>query len=301
MSQVQTLGAGTTPSQRWARLGGTSGAPILVPPERMKAIILGFPNHGKSDFLWSNPNAFIFNLDQSSMKSAPKAQVWPYSTANGVITGDGSTPLNLTFKAILDKIEILKELARTNQPRPETIVIDSVGALIPLMQRWIIEKAGKSDWKQVDGRAGWGEIYDWLSNSLLYELHSLGYGVWLTGHLYEREIKISDEITERRVDINLSDALYDQRFIAQFEFAGVCEKVPTPLKVQDPRFPNDPKRTIDKMGYRVQLTDVTSHTALNRGLKCRVDLPGPITLPRGNGWSVFREEYLRAASTPIGV
>jgi len=295
MTAPQTLASGLAPAQRYAGLGGISGVSLVSHPKRIMAFIAGFPGCGKSVFLSSNPEGFLFNLDKSSFKDPPQAVIWPFFNAAGVLTGDGVSPLNLTYEEVLKQIATLKQLAANNQPRPSTLIFDSLSALIPMMQSWLVRKMGKESWGQIDGRMGWGIIYDTIA-ALLNDLHTAGYGVIFTAHLVETKIKRSEEFTEILTEINVSDALFNHRLLALFEFVAVCEKQKQIVVEPDPRFPQK-NRTVEK--DRVVLTDVTPHTSLNKELKCRVDLKGPITLPRTGGWSAFCEAYLSAAGTGV--
>lgn len=295
MTTPQTLASGSTPSQRYARLGGSSGTSLVSHPKRIMALAAGFPGCGKSTFLASHPEGFLFNLDKSSFKDPPLATIWPFINADGLLTGDGKTPLTLTYALILKQVETLKAMAAANEPRPSTLIFDSISALIPLMQAWVIELKGKKTWDQIDGRMGWGLIYDSIA-ALLNDLHSSGYGVIFTAHLVESKIKRSEELTEIVTEINVSDALLNHRLLALFELVAIVEKNRVIVKEPDPRFPG---RYRDVDGYKVILTDVTPHLSLNKELKCRVDLKGPITLPRKNGWSAFCEAYLSAAGTGV--
>lgn len=298
MTTPQTLASGSTPSQRYAGLGGISGVSLVSHPKRIMAFIAGFPGCGKTVFLSSNPDGFLFNLDKSSFKDPPQAVVWPFFNPQGVLTGDGHTPLILNYDEVLKQIATLRTLATTNQPRPSTVIFDSLSALIPMMQAWLVKKMGKESWGQIDGRMGWGMIYDSIA-ALLNELHTLGYGVIFTAHLVESKIKRSEELTEIVTEINVSDALFNHRLLALFEFVGICEKQKYMAVEPDPRFPPhlNKNRSVEK--YRVIVTDVTPHASLNKELKCRVDLPGPVTLPRVGGWSAFCEAYLSAAGTGV--
>ena len=295
---VQTLASGRPPSARYPSLGGTSGVSLVSPPERNMTLFAGYPNCGKSIFCASNPDAFIINLDKSSFKDPPKATIWPFMTPEGVFTTDGTTPFILTYDHIVTLIDKLKGLASGNQPRPRTIIFDSLGSLIPLMQQWAAKQFGKTAWKEIDGRAGWGLIYDTIA-SQMNDLHNHGYGVIYTAHLVDSTKKIAEDVVQVVTEINLSEALYNHRLLSLFEFVAIIEKQPVMVKAPDPRYPNDPRRQIDVPSHRVILTDVTANLSLNRELKCRVDLKGPITLPRNDGWQVFREAYLSAASTGV--
>ena len=175
MIQTQDLAVGKTGAQKFSGLG-FSGQRMVHPPGQLLGLLVGMPSAGKSFFVQSNPNAFIINTDGTSTTNPnPQACMWPGVTPNGEPMDVGGSKMVLTWDAILEKKKQLIHMSETGQPRPQTIVLDSLGPSIQLMKDWVTKKAGRENWKELDGRRAWDDVYDGLLRFSL-DLRRHGYG-----------------------------------------------------------------------------------------------------------------------------
>lgn len=294
---TNTLAHGATVQQEWAGLGGYRGK--MVPPlQSLTGALIGFGGAGKSALLQGMPNNYIFNLDRTSTTCPnPKATMWPGidSTTGALIDSDG-TPMILTWDKVLEKIEVLKKLAKEDRPRPTSVTFDSMYAMIRLLMDWIPRNAGKirigasdpeGNWNSVDGRAAW----DWLHRqtaNVINDLHGHGYGVWTTLHLKNQVIPLGENESVIRPGFTITDSHWGK--IADiFGFLGAISKE------QVSRTENIVKETktaggavVKSNGTRV-VTETVYQMAIDVGnmrelTKQRLPLPEVITIPHEGGW-----------------
>ena len=158
----QDFAVGKTVAQKYEGLGFTAQK-MVHPPGKLFGLIVGMPGSGKSCFLQSHPGAFIINTDSTSTTNEePQACIWPGVSEVGQPIDVGGNPLVLTWEEVIKKKEQLIALAKENKPRPETIVVDSLGPALNLVKDHIVKKAGKKHWKELHGPAAWDDAYDTL-------------------------------------------------------------------------------------------------------------------------------------------
>lgn len=294
---MQTLEVGRPLQSSFGKLGGRVGHAI-APLQRIRALFVGYPGCGKSCLIQSHPKAFIENIDCSSTTTyTPKAAIWPFiDPATGTPCDDDGSPCILTWEKIEAKHAILKEMAKANDPnRPETIVIDSVTGLLPLLRDYLTRKAGKTAFKELHGPTAYDDMYSILVNTLV-ELHAYGYGVFLIAHVMDYSVTVDDKGGTKQIpDINFTEGLAN-RLYDKLELIALVEKRTAIVKKQDPRYPNDPRKTIDETVEVPYLTRSPSAPTLARYIKSRVPF-NPIQLPQADAWATVEAEYNRARAS----
>ena len=292
------LAVGKSISRGYEGLGFTG--PMVSPPGKLFGFIVGMPASGKSSFIQSNPNALIINADLSSTTTdTPLATMWPaMDPESGMpiepVGSSGHRTIELTWDKILQMKESLIILAKGNDPRPETIVLDSLGASIALVRKYVTKKAGKEDWKDMDGRRAWDDVYENLV-SFASDLRAAGYGVYYVCHLVNAKIPLGDDRYTFRPELTITDSFYKRLFplfelVAAFECEIGTET--TMIETEGPGGKKGPKRP-NKTQYKRHYLKVNDEN-LNGITKCRVSLPDKFLIPLQNAWAMFEEMYLNA-------
>jgi len=312
---VTTLASGPTLQTKYGKLGGFTGT-MVAPAERITAFIHGVPGCGKSAFLQSHPDAFIFNFDNSStVTPTAKAAIWPgRDPDSGRPIGDDGQPFVLNWPAAQAKINLLKELAVNNQPRPSTVVFDSISAWVQLLVAWVpanavslylrsAEKGPVDSWRALDGKAAWTAVYD-LIYAAIAELQNCGYGVYVIGHVVQKAVPIDEDLYNIRYDLALGDGLW-RRIFPLFE---LCATVTTSLETR----PVTTQRTVKNRDGSVRTYDSTTDETFKafrltyemKGMegisKSRVRFP-PVTLPEHDAWAHFARIYNENRSKGVPV
>jgi hypothetical protein len=298
----QTLASGTPLQNKWGALGGHRGS-MVAPPEKISAFIFGLPGEGKSAFLQSHPDAFIFNLDASSTTAPnPQATLFPgISSTNGQLLDDTGNPISLNYDHVRAKEDILFQLATSNSPRPQTIVYDSLSAWIAMLVQWIppnavklgIASEPKTDWKQLHGPAAWDTLYSLITTTIT-RLKSAGYGVYVVGHVVNAKIPLEENRFIVKPELTITDGFW-KRLYYLFELSALvfAEKVAE-------RYDDIQRSTLNGVARETKVArtrEVKKHFLTVAKLeleglsKARVRLPERIELPLDNGWSAFREAY----------
>jgi len=294
MTQTQDLAVGKTGVQKYSGLG-FSGQKMVHPPGQLLGLLVGMPGTGKSSFMQSNPDAFIINTDGTSTTNpTPQACIWPGVTAFGEPMDVGGASMVLTWDEVLKKKEQLIKMAGSNTQRPQTIVLDSLGPSIQLMKDYVTKKAGRENWKDLDGRRAWDDVYDGLLRFSL-DLRRHGYGFFYVCHLVNAKIPLGDDRYTIRPELTITDSFYKRLFpmfelVAAFESDWVTES--KQIQMQGVGGKPGPKRTetIKTQKYYMTIND----EALAGITKCRVDLPDRIELPQEDSWSSFEGQYISA-------
>lgn len=295
----QKLAVGKPITQRYKGLG--LAGPMISPPSKLFGFIVGMPASGKSSFMQSHPNALIINADLSSTTTSnPTAAMWPaMDPKSGMPVEPYKSSEVRTIELTWDKILQMKKdlIVLANQDdddRPETIVLDSLGSALALVRKYVTKKAGKSDWKDMDGRRAWDDVYENLV-SFASDLRAAGYGVYYVCHLVNAKIPIGDDRYTFRPELTITDGFYKRLFplfelVAAFECEIGTET--TMIETQGPNGKKGPKRpsTVQYKRHYLKVNDET----LNGITKCRVNLPDKFLIPAEGGWEAFEAEYLNA-------
>lgn len=306
MEQTTT---GKNPRQAWAHLGVPAQG-MEAPPEKILAIVLGLSGSGKSSFLWSNPDAFVFNLDQSSAttQTAP-CMVWPGIDREGRLVDENGGRLILTQEAMDKKVAQLVDAAEKDLPRPATIVIDSMTAWMLLLKPWVADKYNRASFKDLDGRISYPVMYE-KACEIIYKLKQAGYGVYIVLHLVEEAY--TDETGGNKVvsqELTVTNTFWAQLF-PNFELVVTVAKVAetvTEEKVltatvngREAKTKKQVTRDIERHYLAFRAGKAVPRELANI-LKARrpkgKDVPVQIELPAENAWEYFVKAY-RGGLTP---
>jgi hypothetical protein len=302
---MQQLASGTPIQNKWAGLGGHRGR-MIAPPGKIAAFIFGLPGEGKSAFLQSNPNAFIFNLDASSTTTPnPQATLFPgIDPSTGQLIDDAGRPIVLSYDHIQAKEKILLELAAQNQPRPETVVYDSLSAWVAMLVQWIpanahklgIASEPKSDWKALHGPAAWDALYSMITTTIT-KLRAAGYGVYVVGHVVNAKIPLEENRFVVKPELTITDGFW-KRLYHIFELSAlVCAEPVTETydHVQTATIRGVEQKSVTKRSREVIRHSLTVNKLELAGIaKSRVKLPDRVTLPLDNGWAAYEACYQTA-------
>ena len=292
--KTQDVAVGNTITQRFSGLG-FSNLRMVHPPNHLLGLLVGMPGTGKSSFIQSHPGAFIINVDSTSTTNPnPQACIWPGVSPNGQPMDVGGKEMILDWDAILRKKDQLIKMAESNQERPDTVVLDSLGPSIQLMKDYVTKKMGKQHWKELDGRRAWDDVYDGLLRFAL-ELRRHGYGFFYICHLVNAKIPLGDDRYTIRPELTITDNFYKRLFpmfelVAAFETQWVSESQVVQMKGVGGK--PGPKRTETTKTEKHFMT--VNDEALAGITKCRVRLPDRLELPEEDAWSTFEAAYISA-------
>lgn len=294
---MHQIASGTLVASKYQGLPGHIGY-TTAPLDLSKGFIFGLPNCGKSALVQSIPDAYVFNLDKSSVTTGnAQATVWPLpDPETGRLMTDG--PFN--WEQCDRHIKTLYELAKANKPRPKTIVFDSLTTMIQLLRDHAGTHAAALSlgmgptFRDLDGRRAWDWVYDTIL-STLNGLHSVGYGVIYTGHMTNAVIQIDDNKNTIRPQFTITDNLW-ARLSPHFDYCTVLQKkietitdvTPIEKKVGNRTVTIDQKNT--RTEARVYL--YSRRADMNALLKVRDNPQGPpfpdqLLIPRDKGWSAI--------------
>jgi len=290
----QKMSKGKPVAQQFPELGFTA-TPMVHPPGRLLGLIVGMPATGKSYLLQSNPKAYIFNLDGSSTTNPnPQACIWPGIGGKGEPIDVSGAKIILTWDAILEKKKQLIEMSNRDEPRPETVVFDSLGAAIHLIKDWVTKKSGKTSWKELDGRRAWDDVYEGLLRFSL-DMRQAGYGFFFVCHLVNAKIPLGDDRYTIRPELTITDNFY-KRLFPLFELVAAMEaKWITKTKmVQLPGLGGKPgPKKQETVKTKVHFLTVNDES-LAGITKCRVKMADSLELPEEDAWSFFESAYVQA-------
>lgn len=303
---MQTLERGSPLAARYGRLGGLTGK-MDVYPGRTTAFIVGLPGEGKSAFLQSNPNAYIFNLDLSgTTSSTPKAALFPGVNLEGQpVSTSGSVVL--TYQTILEKIAILHEMAAKNEPRPQTVVFDSLASWINLVRAYITENSVAlgisanpvTEWRHLNGMSAYDTLYDMIVNTIL-SLQRSGYGVYVVGHIVNARVPVGEDRHKTKPELTITDNFWKRLYPI---FGLVLYVYADYVPVERTRIIKQPVRgggtqdipireTVTERRFFASVTK-QDYTGLT---KSRPRLPDVIPLPSDDAWASFEKIYNDAMS-----
>ena len=294
---MQELAVGKSVAAKYGGLGLTG--PMVSPPGKLFGLLVGMPASGKSCFIQSHPEAFIINTDLSSTTTdEPQACMWPaMDNPTGTPaepSGKGESPITLDWEKVLKIKGQLIEMAEKGLERPETVVIDSLGTALALVRKYVTKKAGRSEWKEMDGRRAWDDVYEQCIQ-IATDLRSSGYGFYYTCHIVNSKIPLGDDRYTIRPELTITDNFYKRLFplfelVAAFECEIGTETVM--VETKGPGGKPGPKRpkTIQYKKHNIKVND----ESLNGITKCRVVLPDKFEVPKQNGWKFFSDQYTSA-------
>jgi hypothetical protein len=299
MTPTQTLASGQTPTSKYGAFGLREFDEVAG-PAYMFAMIVSEPGQGKTSLYRDHPGSLILNFDRHSLPkpspsaSPPKCAVYPAVDREGRWIDENRKVINLQWKHVVALKDKLLEAARRNQPRPQTIVLDTLAPTIPLMKEWWATTNGyQGGWDAIPGgkpsQSAYGKVYDAYIPFITDLLH-VGYGVHILAHIMTVMVRVSkdEDIRIPTTQHNVPDKLYE-RFFPLLEFLGAIERksVATGEKDKDGKVRYE-KKIIKR--YLVNLSDKLSEMH-----RARVALPERIELPATDAWHVFESEYLKAA------
>jgi len=274
---------------------------MVKPVQTITAFIIGPPGEGKSCFLQSCPDAYIFNLDKTSTTTPTvNATLWPGISESGQPIGDNGTPLILKWEAIEEKIAILKRLATENKPRPSLIVFDSLSEWIRLLRDWIPHHAAELSigantdlWNNLHGPAAYDCLYNYIIGTIS-SLSNHGYGVYVVGHVVNETIPIGDNRFVFRPQLTITPNFW-KRLYDLFELVAAI--VSATFEEQYEQEVTSLVRGQTKIEKRIRTREVRKYflsvekTDLEGVVKSRVRIPGKIELPHEGGWAAFERVY----------
>jgi len=286
---------------------GIAHTRMWVKPGKLKAILIGEFNTGKTSFLGSNEAALIWNLDLSSTPvpsiDSPglPAQMWPGLNPDGQPINFDGTPARLDYPSIKAMYAQLLEAAKNNSPRPETIIIDSATELFNILRRETLIHFKKATWDEGRGEAMWEWLYQEL-NTLLSGLAQAGYGVWMVCHIAPEYITEDDGKKKTRWAMTTPPGFF-KRFYGSFELALELKKTLVPKKKEVIRRIPMPDGSITELKELVSFNE-TEFVLVGENpdraslYKRRVCFPIQLQVPPVGAWSLFEKEYLKVAVPP---
>lgn len=302
----QSFAHGTPPS--WGTLGGRRGLSLLD-PNLIIAFICSESNAGKSFLLHSNPDAFVFNLDFSSVAN-PHAQalVWPeIDRSTGRPINSEGKPGNIRFEDVLMQCAILLDLANRNMPRPRIVGIDTLTTLMPLAVDYVTRNAKRlcivkdSDpdpehFRQLNGMSAYAAVYDIIVD-LIVKLHNAGYGVYIFGHITQTKVPTGADLMTWKWDLNLGNGLWNRLFPLLELSLSLSKRNHTEfIKVPQPDIitPQGPRKVPDKVTpvttVKRYLTTKVPADYLGGLVKCRIP-DFEIELTAKDTWKNFVTQY----------
>lgn len=305
---MNTLAAGAPLTSKYGRLGGQTRRAI-APPHKSIAFFFGLPGEGKSALMQSVPNSFLFNLDGSStVSSSPRAEMWPLpSSSTGQLEDGSGQPIVLTHDLIMEKVAILKDLAKTNQPRPDTVIFDSLSTWLRLLIEWVPANAVKlgirspndgpaTSFRQLHGPAAWDCVYEAVVQTIA-DLKAHGYGVFLVGHVVRNTVPIGENLNTFTMDFTTGPGFW-KRFFPLVELSvAICARLSVrEVVLEQPQTVRGETRMVSRrQPISEKIVEAISTREDLAGMaKTRVNLP-PIPLNPSDPWESFHTAYLAAA------
>ena len=202
---------------------GFSGQRMHYPLNSLFGMVVGEQNTGKSYLFQSNEDAFIINLDLSStVVPECKATIWPGVDEKGTPVDVGGKQIVLTWDKVLEKKKQLIELAKTDQPRPKSVILDTITPAVRLLKPYIAEKMGRASFDQAHGPAAYDKLFDEVLQ-FAFDLRQHGYGVWFIAHLSREYLQVNDEGAKKEeLTLNLSSGMVRRLTPAVEMIAPVC-------------------------------------------------------------------------------
>ena len=201
-----TLAVGTP--RKFSRLG-FSGQQMSYPLGRLFGMLVGEQGSGKSYLFQSNPDAFILNLDESGIVHPNcQATIWPGVSKDGRSIDSDGKPIVLTWELVEAKRKQLIEMAKNNEDRPVTVVIDTLLAARRLLKPYTSTLLGR-DFDSAHGPAAYEKMYETLIDFCM-TLRQHGYGVWITAHLARNWIALGESQNVEEMTLSVSKGLKER-------------------------------------------------------------------------------------------
>lgn len=276
------------------RVGSTSN-----PLSLQRGLIIGEPGVGKTRIAQSHPGGFIFNFDISgSVYPESNALSFPGIDKEGYAVNERNQRIVLTWERVMEKIEVLKTLASTNQSRPSTVFFDTIPSMIRVVRPHVAQMYKKDDFRDLDGRLGWEAVFDVVLNTFS-QLREHGYGVFGMTHIVKRKVPISDNLYADDVSINMSDGLFRRIYGMLDVVIPVVKGLETVEIEKEVPFtaPNgQTKTTIRKITEeRTTYKAVFNQPNLQGITKVRTLRPlPPVTLPEKGAWQILSDQFAEA-------
>lgn len=301
---TQTLAAGTPLAEKYGKFG-VRGHTEVVKPSKMFGTIVGEGGVGKTSLFLQHPGALVLNFDLHSVPRysptapPPLCAFWPVVNSNGMPLDEDGKPFRLAWPHVETLMARLLKAAAKDEPRPDTIVMDTLYPTVRLKQAAYAQEKGFDDWNSMpEGnprKKAYGNVYDSYVDFVL-NLRYAGYGVFLVAHLLTQYYD-TGEGTDIRITHNIPDKIFGRLF-PLIEFLGAIDLT---WEISYPKDPKTGKAKYDPahkkktpVRHLVNLSESLSKE-MNRA---RVALPERILLEPGNEWSTFETAYLKAAGAP---
>lgn len=298
---TQTLAVGKPIAAEYGNFG-TTGYNEVTGLAHAFAGFVGEPGTGKTLIHRDNEAALNLNFDQHSTPkpapdaAPPKFAVYPQVDKTGRSLDEKGNPFIPRMEDYYRKHEQLLIAASANQPRPKTIVIDTVMAMVPLLQSYYARVRyfngdDTKTWDDIPGgkitMSAYGKVYDYCRN-FLFELRNAGYGVHMNAHLQTYWVTDTEGNRTPVIFHNIPDKIYD-RISYRLDFWGCIAR-------REEKFTDTDEKgkiigtTSRTAHYLVNLSDTLRDTA-----RARVNLPKEILLPSTNIFQHIESEYQKAA------
>lgn len=278
----QKLATGQTAAQEWAqKLAGVIPGPQVYPLNRMFGMFIGPHGAGKSSVIQGNPDCLIINTDLTSAVIKPcRAPMWPHIGPAGTIVDVDGKVFRLTWEAIRQKIDMLVQMAKEDQPRPECVCIDSISGLITVLRDWVCRQKKFKDWSEADDKTDGSRVYEIVAK-VPFELRAAGYGFWYTCGLDRETIQLTRDTASVEKKWAVSESAL-RRFQYSLEMV-----VPITIEFEKVTRPGQPAAWIGKR-YADFTDPQTAGAAKNRNIE------GKIFLPPNEGWQALQKAYEEA-------
>lgn len=298
---MTTVATGKLPHQSYGSLPGFS-TPQVVPMERAFVMCVGPPGEGKTTFIQSCPTGYVINLDNSTTSPHLRGMVWPGINKQGQ-PYDQNGVVTMSWEKLLQTTNALIALAKEGKPHPSPVFFDSLDAVLPLLQDYMIRKENVENWQDLDGRRMYGIAYDRIVR-LFNELLNVGIGVWLIGHVVNAKIQIGDDKYVIRPELTIGDGLWRRMSWALEMVCGIEQMDRTSATEVIMPDTTKPDGTVRK-GRTKTVTEtkkaycfVTDSSRYAELMKRRVNIPGEIEIPYQDAWPIVSKAYIDAANNP---
>ena len=271
--------------------------------ERSFVMCIGPPGEGKTTFVQSCPTGYVINLDNSSTSPHIRGMVWPGINEQGQ-PYDQDGVVVMTWERLLQITNSLIELAKSGDPYPTPVFFDSVDAVLPLLQNYMIRKNDVENWQDLDGRRMYGIAYDRMVR-MFHDLLNVGIGVWLIGHVVNAKIQIGEDKYVIRPELTIGDGLWRRMEWALEMVCGierVDKTISTEVQTTDTHKADGTVRKGRTKTVNEQVTRycfVTDSSRYSELMKRRVNIPGSIEIPHKDAWPIVSKAFIDAASNPL--
>lgn len=301
------LAAGSTISQRLRSLGVTGR--FLKPLEYSMVLIWGFGGTGKTYMFQDDPRCYILNFDGKGIEHPnARAIVFPaYDPERARLIDAGGEPIVPQWTHFVEKVKILEQLARDNDPnRPTTVIIDTIDSAVRIAREHSTYVYGVRDGiptKSVEelGQAAYKYGNEQVAK-LINHLHlTCGYGVVIVAHLRNVDITEGGKVKERKIDKSVTTGLLSP-FWPQAELSVRAKATPSTKEIVQTITLPDGRTTTRKVQQ--------PHTVFSLAMSdtdvpelCRTKVPAVskalrnFEVPQSGGWKILCDEYNRTINS----